>query len=116
MYLVSPLVGELVTHATAGTLCLQYSTFCELGEVALRCGGAEVSQVCVLLIGHSAHKTVRACVEQSIQRLALPLAKSCLSMTHPEASLVQHSLNRAGTLTASGDHLLEEPFQPLCRV
>lgn len=46
----SPLIGELVPHAAAGTLRLQYSTFCELGEIALRCGGADMSQGAYFLL------------------------------------------------------------------
>lgn len=32
-------------------------------------------------------------------------------MMHPEARFLQYALDRAGTLSASGRDLLEEPFQ-----
>lgn len=57
---------ELVAHAATGTMRAKYSTFCEFGKIALRRGGADVSEVRVHLVGHAAHKTVRTRVEQSI--------------------------------------------------
>lgn len=85
----------------------KYSTFCELGKIALRRGEADVSQTCVLRLGHDARKTVRARVEQSIQRLALPLVESRLSSPHPEASLLQHSIHRADAFGAGSHYSFE---------
>ena len=110
---VGQLVDELVTHAAARTLRTQYSTFCELGKIALGGGGTDVSQMRVLSVGHSAHKPTSARIEQGVEDLPLPVVKGRLSMTHPEVRFLQNSLNCAGTLTASGDHLFEEPSQPL---
>ena len=67
---------ESEVHAATGTMGAKYFTFCELGKIALRRGGADVSQVCVVLVAHEARITVRGRVEQSIQRLALPSSKA----------------------------------------
>jgi hypothetical protein len=85
----------------------KYFTFCELGKSALRPGGANVSQVCVLLVAHEVRKTVRGRVEQSIQRLALPLIEGRMSSPHPEASLLQQSIHRAHAFAAGSHYLFE---------
>jgi hypothetical protein len=91
----------------------KYSTFYELGKITLCRGGTYVSEVRVLLVGHSADKSFRAGIEQRVEYLALALVEAGLRMMHPEAGFLQYALDRAGTLGASGHDLLEEPFQPI---
>jgi hypothetical protein len=87
--------------------------FYELGKVTLCRGGTYVSEVRVLLVGHSTDKSIRAGIEQCVGYLALTLVEAGLRMTYPETCFLQYALDRADALGASGHDLLEEPFQPI---